>query len=587
MGKQIAKAKDKWISDKLGSMNLEQKVGQLMVFGFAGPVITPDVVEIIKKYHVGGLRISQFLRMLTLYNDIKPGEEPDPKTLESLVAPSGLNRDFAFVMPTTVATASEYAATLNTLRSMAFENNDGIPLHYTVDMEGSGSDDLLGGQRLFPHPMGIAATRDPQMGYKTGLAIALQATAVGANMIHSPLLDVNTNPKNPEVGSRAYSDNAEDVIKFASKTLKGLLEGGLIATGKHFPGRGESAADAHFGLPLVDLDYNTLMDVHIAPYKALIKQGLPAIMSAHSIYPALGDSERPASLSRRILVDFLRGELGFKGVITTDNMMMGGILKNYEMSEAIVEALIAGNDLILTRDESPIRIKILNKVKDAVKSGRLKEKEVDQKIQRILAMRWDMGIAKNGGLVNVKNASKITEHKAIIKTAVKAAQKSVILLRDNEKLLPIKPKQRILLVEQIFPSQLAQNNMYSHPGLLWEEMCRHSSNVMSVEIHNLPTERDRARVDRRIKDNDFDMIVTTNYYYHKAAAAIGDIVRKLMATGKPVVVMTNTPYEFGAEKDFPTVLVCFNPGGRENMAAVADILYGKLKPTAKVPVSLG
>ncbi len=578
--------KEQWINQMMGKMDLDQKIGQLMVFGLCGPIITPDTVNMIKKYHIGGLRISQFLRIITLTNDLKPGEEPDEITMKSMSFAEGLNKDYAYVTPPPSANAREYTEMLNKLRKMALEYNDGIPMHFTVDMEGSGSDDLLGGQRLFPHPMGIAASGSTDMAYRTGLCIARQAAAVGANMIHSPLIDVNTNPKNPEVGSRAYSDNAKDVTRYAIKTMEGLMEGGLIPTGKHFPGRGESAADAHFGLPTTHLDYKTMLDVHVAPYLKLIKAGLPAIMSAHTVYPSLGDDKMPASLSRPILTDFLRGDLGFKGIITTDNMMMGGILKKYEMSEAIVLALIAGNDLILTRDESPIRYKILDKVKEAVKTNRLPEKELDEKVQRILAMRWDMGLAKNGGVKKPEKALAITNSKLVKETAKEAAEKSIILLRDNQKVLPLKPKQRVLLVEQLFPSQIAQNNMYSHPGLLWEEMCRHSENVGSVEVMILPTDRDKERLRRRLEKRDYDVIVTTNYYYHKVASAISPLVKEMMTYGKPVVVCSSTPYEFGADPAFPTVVVFFQPGGRENMAALAEILFGKLKAKGKLPVSL-
>jgi len=582
----MSDAKKKWIDSMLGKMNLDQKVGQLLVFGFCGPIITPDTVQMIKKYHLGGLRISQFLRLINLTNDVKPGEEIDEITMKSMHFPKGINKDYTYVKPTTVANPTEYAEVLNKLRSMAMEYNDGIPLHFTVDMEGSGSDDLLGGQRLFPHPMGFTASGDPTLAYRAAKCIGLQARAVGANMIHSPCIDVNTNPLNPEIGTRAYGDNVQDVIKYSLQSLKGFQESGIMATAKHFPGRGESAADAHFGLPSVDLSYKDLYDNHIAPYAELIKAGLPCVMSAHSLYPALGESELPSSLSRKILTDFLRGELGFKGVITTDNMMMGGILKKYEMSDAIIEALRAGNDLILNRDESPLRLQILEKVKAAIKSGYLPEKEVDEKIQRILAMRWDMGLAENGGVVDAKKATDITNDSFIMATAKEAAEKSVLLIRDEQKVLPLKPTQRVLLVEQVFPTHSAANNMYSHPGLLWEQMCENSENVGSVEIENIPSAKDRERLERRLNDNDYDVIVCTNYYYHKVAKAIGDIVHRCIKTGKPVVVVASTPYTFASEPDFKTVLACFQLAGKENMRAVSDILFGKLNPIAKLPVKI-
>jgi beta-N-acetylhexosaminidase len=159
-------------------------------------------------------------------------------------------------------------------------------------------------------------------------------------------------------------------------------------------------------------------------------------------------------------------------------------------------------------------------------------------------------------------------------------------MRDTAGVLPLGPDQKVLLVEQIFPTHAAQNNMYCHPGLLWEEILQLSPNVGSIEIENVPGDADKARVRRRLAEDTYDVIVTTNYYYHKAAAAIGDVVRELMATGKPVVVVANTPYEFAVEPDFPTVLTCFQPGGREHMRAVAEILYGKLMATARKPVSI-
>lgn len=577
-------AKEKWIDDLMGRMTLEQKVGQMMVFGLCGTVITPDTVEMITRYHIGGIRISQGYRVITLANDIKPGEEPDEVTLKSMHFARGINKDYAYTRDPPFANPSEYAAMLNKLRRMSLDRELGIPIHFTVDQEGSGSDDLLGGQRLFPHPMGLAASGDPGIAYRVGAGIAKQARAVGANMIHSPVLDVNTNPLNPEIGTRAYGDTADTVTRFALETLRGFAEHDLMATGKHFPGRGESVADAHWGLPVVDLDYEILMDVHIAPYKALIEAGIPCVMTAHSLYPALGETEKPSSMSRKIVTDLLRGELGFRGVITTDNMMMGGILKQYEMSEAIVQTLVAGNDLVLCRDESPIRFKILESVTAAIKEGRLPENEVDEKVKRILALRWEMGLAENGGLVDEAGAADPINEPFVVEAARDAAEQSVLLTSNTAGVVPVDPSSKVLLVEQLFPTHKAANCMYCHPGLLWAEMCAISDSCGSVEIENVPDGADKARVKRRLEEDDYDAIVTTNYYYHKAAGAIPDVVRMCMDTGKPVVVVTNTPYELGADKSYPTVLTCFQPGGRENLRAVAQIIYGKLEARAKLPV---
>ena len=580
----MAEAKEKWVDDLLGKMNLEQKVGQMMVFGFAGPVITPDTVELIQKYHVGGLRICLKFRTQTLLHDLKPGSKPNENILRSLEYPRGRNRDFADPKQCVACSPEQYAAVLNQLRDYALDRELSIPLHFTIDQEGNGSDDLINGQRLFPHPMGLAASGEPELAYRVALAIGKQVRALGANMIHSPVLDVNTNPQNPEIGTRAYSDKVDTVVRYAQQTLRGFKETGLIATGKHFPSRGESVADAHWDLPSVNLDLQTLQDEHIAPYRELIPAGLPAVMTAHCCYPALGVTDIPSSTSERVVRGLLREELGFTGVTTTDNMMMGGILQRLEIREAIVRAIEAGNDLILYRDESPQRIRILETVLDAVRSGRIPESQIDESVSRILGLRWDMDLAENGGKVDPAGAGLPINDPFVIETAKEAAEKSVLLLRDDAGLLPLKPQQNILLVEQVFSSHQMANNMSCYPGMLWEEMCRESSNVGSVEIPLAPSEHDRERVMRRL--GEAEVVVTTNYYYHKAAAVMTDLVRDIHQSGKPVIVVSNNPFERAAPADFPTVLVVFTAGGRENLRAAVQVLYGKLKPTAKVPARL-
>jgi beta-N-acetylhexosaminidase len=573
----------KWVDNLLGKMNLEQKVGQMMVFGFCGPVITPDIVELIRKYHIGGLRVSHKFRMMRIAKDVKPGTEPDTNIKRSVMIASGLNRDYAYINQPTSCTAKEYARTLNTLREHALERLLGIPLHYVIDQEGSASDDMLTSQRLFPHPMGYAVAGDLDLAYRSGICVARQAASLGANVIHSPVLDVNTNPRNPEIGTRAFGGTPDIVTKYALQMMLGLRKGGLLTTGKHFPGRGESESDAHWGLPSVNLGLDELTEVHIRPYRELIANGLDQVMIAHCCYPSLGVPDRPACVAPEIVTSLLRERLGFEGVITTDNMMMGGVLKKYEMTDAVVKTIQAGCDVILSRDESPLRFKILDAVANAVRTRMIPESRIDESVKRILKMRYTAGLAANGGIVDVDKAGVAFDEPVVVATAHEAARKSVAL-RDTAGILPLSRSHKTLLIEQIFPTHEFANDMYSHPGLLWEQMCKHSNCIGSVEIPFVPRVQDRERIFRRL--DEVDTVVMTNYYYHMATVSITDLVREVMATGKKVVVVTNTPYEFGAPADFPTVVVCFNPGGPENMEAVADVLYGKLIPTATLPAEL-
>jgi beta-N-acetylhexosaminidase len=436
--------------------------------------------------------------------------------------------------------------------------------------------------------MGLTASGDPELAYKVALASGKQARALGANMIHSPVLDVNTNPLNPEIGPRAYSDNPAVTAQYALQSLRGYSEAGIMATGKHFPGRGASDQDAHYGLPVINMDRATFMREHIAPFKALIDAGLPTIMAAFTAYPCFGSEEIPAATDRRIVTDLLRGELGFKGVVTTDNIQMKGLLQKYEMGEAVVRCLLAGCDLILCRAETPVTKHLIATVIEAVKTGRYPEKQLDESVRRILALRWKMGLAQNGGKVDASKAGLPFNDPFVTGVAKEAAEKSIVVLRDDQKILPLKRETKVLLVEQIHHFHSFINDLYSHPGMLWEELRKRSDNVALVLINEKFSENDKAVVHQRLKEMDYDVIVSTSYYNYRSHATMTGLLAEMQQYKKPIAIVSNTPYEkFGVPAGFPTGLVCFAPNGRENLSAVADILYGKKAATGRINVRLG
>jgi beta-N-acetylhexosaminidase len=582
--------KSRWIDSLMGRMNLDQKVGQLVVFGMNGTVVTPDMLELISRHHVGGVRVSMKARLTTLatlHSYARPGDQHTDMTMRSVHPPSGLCKDLSFSNHPPVVTNGQYAEFLNTLRKASLERDLGIPVHFAIDQEGNGTDDLLGTTRLFPYPMGMASTGDMDLAYRIGLCTARQARAAGINIVQA-VIDVNTNAANPEVGPRSFGDDPARVCKWAERYFGGLKDGGVTATGKHFAGRGDAASDAHWDLPVCRLDRRTLVEQHLKPYMHLMKKDLlPSIMVTHCIYPCLGDDKLPASISRAVLTDFLRGEMGYQGVVVTDNMMMGGIILKYEMSDAIVMALQAGCDLVLCRDESPIRQHILRKIAAAISSGALPEKEVDEKVQRILAMRWDMGLASpQKCIADPAKADAATRAPIALRTCSEAAEKSVLLLRDRAGHLPLDPGKRVLLVEQAFVTQIACNNRDCHPGLLWEEMSKLSPNVGSIELSDLPGEAEIARLRRRLAAGDFDAIVTTNYFHYKVGGSIIPLVKEMMATGKPVIVLANNPFKFCVDEEFPTVLVTFQPASRDHMRVVAEAVFGRRRLTARLPVKI-
>lgn len=431
----------RWADEKLAGLDLRQKIGQLFVFGLNGPIETPDIIELIRDYHVGGLRIAQ---------KFHGGSSGMSAPHSSVAAPPDVN---TFDRPASLkdrpvhCTPWEYTCMLNRLRDHALERRGGVPLHFVFDQEGEGAD-LIFRAHLFPSAMGLArATPDGSLAYDVARAVSRQARAMGCNMIHSPVVDVNSTAENPEIGPRAYGEDAETVTMQALAALRGFSDGGIIATGKHFPGRGDSTEDAHFGLPVIDLEQEALMHNHLAPYRALIKAGLPAVMAGFTAYPSLDPSGVPAATSPLIIGELLRGELGFRGVVTTDNITMRGLLDFYDAEEAVIRSLLAGCDLILCRLQTPISKRLIQSVRVAIKDGRLSERRIDESVRRILAMRHAMGLHVDGGKVDPEQAD-LFEDTEICRTAIQAATRATEILRDSRGVLPLCRDAKGLLVEQ-------------------------------------------------------------------------------------------------------------------------------------------
>lgn len=558
-----------FIEKLIGGMSIEQKVGQCLVIGFTGTVITPKIIERIKRYCPAGIRTGLTFRMKSAYHD--PYATSEKCAYRVLREPTGTVKDILPGMPVPVCANSEYCHFLNTMKKAALNNDLGIPLHMTFDMGGDTSTDYFhGGIRFFPSAMGITRSGNPKLAYDVAWAIARQVIPLGYNWIHSPVLDVNTNPLNPEVGTRSYGENANDAIIFAMEAMKGLRDGGLITTGKHFPGRGESISDAHHGLPTIELSRKDMAQ-HLAPFQSLIDSGLPAIMSAHSAYPALDPSGLPASLSKVIVTDILKGEMNFKGVVTTDDITMGGIVENFEVLDACIRALNAGNDLILFRDESTLIDEVYPLLVNAVKSGVIKESRLDDAILRTLSVKYDNGLFDGSkGIMAEGDAGNGILDEKVKSIARESAAKTVHIIRDEAKILPVGKDKKILLIEQINPLHKMTNSQECHPGILWEKMLEYSDNVAMVEVNTDFTEDDKRRIMRRL--DEAEIIVTTNYYYRRGTGN-NDFIRELhRKCTKPIVVITNSPYPMSVSDEYKTIIVTYGISP-ESISEVAKTIF--------------
>jgi beta-N-acetylhexosaminidase len=560
--------KQSFIEKKISEMTVEQKVGQCLVIGFAGTVVTPEIINRIKKYYPAGIRVAHMFRAKTAVHD--PYATSEEFAHRVIRRPTRTMKDMVPGIPAPFTTNEEFCKFLNTMKKAALENGLGLPLHITFDMEGDASADYFhGGINYFPSAMGIGKSGEEKLAYDVAWAVARQVTPVGISWTHSPVLDVNTNPLNPEIGTRSYGETAEEASKYAVEAFKGYRDGGLITTGKHFPGRGPSAQDAHGGLPVIELSREELQE-HLNSFQALIDEGIPCIMTAHTAYPALDPSGLPATLSKPILTDLLKGEMGFKGTITTDDITMGGIVAKYEVHEACTMALNAGSDLILIREEAGLIDEVFPALVEAVKSGKISEERINDAVRRTLSVKYDYGLFTDGGVKDENRASEGIKDSKVSKIALESAIKTVSVLRDEQNILPLSKETKVLLVEQIHPLHLSTNSQSCHPGILWENMFKYSENVGMVETRLDFPQEDKQRVFARIAES--DVIIITNYYFRRFGSIGNDFIKEVLAFGKPVVVITNTPYSFGVQPEHKTVILTYG-GSPESMAEIARKVF--------------
>ncbi len=585
MAKKGNPKRDAFIAKKLAKMSLAEKVGQLLTFTRRGAMLTPSGVEQITKLQCGGLCLEPYA-VETCKNLYWGNSQIDKNYKRPADYFTIANTYFAGKSFGISITPGEYTKDLNRLQKIALARPSGLPLHMTIDFEGDFKNDYMaGGIRQFPPPMGMAAIGDPKLTYKIGLTIARQLANIGVTQMYSPVCDVNINPKNPEIGIRSFSDDPEICAKHAVALVKGFQDGGIAATAKHFPGRGDSATDAHDVLDVIRADKQRMREVELVPFKAAIDAGCMAIMTGHSVYPAF-DDKFPTTLSERILQGVLREELGFEGVVVSDAIGMAAILKQWPLPRACALAIKAGCDTILLKADDESRSQCFFGVKQAVESGELSEARVDEAVTRLLRMKYDQGVFQTAGKKDPKKAQAYAMSKPVIDLSWDVAKKALITMRDN-KVLPLKADTRMLVIEQRIPYEFCGKDPYMHQHMFAEAMVNYSTNLILVDTDFATTEDELAECLELAKQ--VDTVVMTNYYARIVKTGNNRLlVKKLKEAGKKIVVVTNFPYVEGTTVEADAV-VCNFSGTPDSIKAAVDVLWGKLKPSAKtkLPIKLG
>ena len=338
------------ISDMLKGMTLEEKVGQLLIVGVEGPNSDEYSNKLIEEYHVGGF----------------------------------------ILFKKNIQDSSQLVGLLNSLKKTNSLNNK-VPLFLSVDEEGGRVSRLPGELKKLPSNRVIGGRNDTKLSYKIGSLLGDELKAFGFNVDFAPVLDINSNPKNPVIGDRAFGAEPELVTSLGVQTMKGIQDQGVIAGIKHFPGHGDTSVDSHLGLPKVKHTLERLESFELIPFKKAIDSGADVVMIAHILLPEL-DAANPASFSRAVITDLLRTRMSYNGVVITDDFTMGAIVKNYDMAAAAVKSIQAGGDIVLVCHEFSKQEAVLKALLDAARTGELSQERIDESVYRILSLKHKYGL---------------------------------------------------------------------------------------------------------------------------------------------------------------------------------------------------
>jgi len=534
---------EQWVTETLARLGLEEKVGQLIVAttptGFTNITLPPyaEMRNEIQRYHLGGMHAFR-------------------------------------------GTALSAAFLLRRLQS-----ESSIPLLLTADLEG-GAGLIFSGATRFPRAMAMGATHDLDLVFRAARSAAREARLIGVNLSFSPVADVNNNPDNPIINTRSFGEDPQQVALMTSAFVRGLQEGGVLATAKHFPGHGDTATDSHLELAVITADRARLEAVELVPFRAAIASGVAAIMTAHLAVPALdSDASRPATLSPPILTGLLRQDLGFSGLIVTDAMNMYAVSKNYPEGESAVLALEAGADIILY----PLSIaKTHVAILQAVRSGRVTRKRLDRSVQRILEAkaRLSLNRAFDLPLEELDRDIGSADGQGL---AQELMEKAITLVRNEKNYLPLRKRQGAsCLVISVFDRFSRADSRGSQ---LVRALRERGQEVVSAQVDSETSAREIELMIALARKVDFVVLpVFVRFAAFQGSLELGERQTEILTrissdrTAHSVVAF-GSPYLLSSVPTLSTYMAAYDDLPAAEIAA-ARLLLGEIPFQGKLPISL-
>ena len=459
-----------------------------------------------------------------------------------------------------------------------------IPLMVSGDFE-RGASMRVDGTTVFPHAMAFGATGDPAFSRYEGEVTAREARALGIQWVYYPVADVNNNPDNPIINIRSFGEDPEAV----AAQVKAFIEGAhadrknfVLTTAKHFPGHGDTAVDTHMNVATIGSDKDHLNRVELVPFKAAIEGGVDSIMTAHIAVPALAPADLPATLSPAILTGLLRKEMGFKGLVVTDALEMGGIARGFSAGEAAVRAIEAGADALLMPSDTDAALKA---VVAAVQSGRLTRTRIQESVIRILASKERVGLDKKR-FADLEGIGDVVDSPEANEKAQEISDRAVTLVRNTGGLIPLAAPEQTCYV------MMPESRLSTEGTLFTQEIHKRAAKAL---VTTLDAGMSRDHIDSAIGKlsgcPNFAVAAFTTFAAYRGtvgmpAGELGHALEALIATGKPVALIAlGNPYML---RNFPNVAAYLATFSNVHPAEVAAVkaLTGEIAIRGHLPVSI-
>ena len=514
----------------LSKMTLEQKVGQVMAIGFGATAVIPEVKALLNDLHIGAIVIFD-------------------ANIESPTQLAQLIRD-----------AQE-----------ATKTNGDPALIVAIDQEGGPVARLRAnvGFTEFPSAMAMAATGDVNNARAAAKAMAGEMQAVGINMNLAPDMDVNNNPANPIIGIRSFGSDPLKVSEFGVAVIETYQGAGILCVAKHFPGHGDTAIDSHIGLPMIPYDLTRLNAIELVPFRAAMRAGIAGIMSAHITFPAVDDTpDLPGSLSAKVQTGLLRDAMQFEGLAVSDSLEMGALESaGFTTPKAAAQALAAGADLLTFNSTLDVYRDTHALIVSRVKSGEIPQARLDAAVRRVLRAKERFGVF-DGALIDVPAVAAKVGLSETKQLSADIAAKSITLVRDAAKLLPLKPDAKLTVIET--PYAVGLSAAFGTPGV--------DVGVLQVSEQPQPFEIEQAV---NFAEGKTVIVATYDVAINPTQA---DLVTALLKANVPVIVIaTRSPYDALYLKDAPTVIAIY---GTPFFGGLAAALRGQVPMLGVLPVIL-